>query len=143
VIAVIGRRTCALGAMCSAVLHGVSLCHAANAAAAVLMAAMIVGCIYCARDLWISDALRGWTLVAVMNLVMIGIHLPATSVHHHGGGAAVAAMAPQSTAMTLATAFAAAEAIVATAVLFYRTRRISSVECPTSPSPSCVRASMG
>jgi hypothetical protein len=131
--------------MCSAALHGFSLGHAANATATVVMAAMIVGCLYCARDLWISDALRGWTLVAVMNLVMIGIHLPATSAHHHGGGAAVAAMAPQSTAMTLATAFAAAESIVATAVLFYRTRRtrISSVECPTSPSPSCVRASMG
>lgn len=133
-IAVIGRRTCAVGAMCSAALHGFSLGQAANAAAAALMVAMIVGCLYCARDLWLHDGLQGWTLVAVMNLVMIAIHLPATSAHHHhGGGSAFAAAAPQSTAMTLATAFAASEAIVATAVLFYRTRR----------TPMSVRGSIG
>jgi hypothetical protein len=132
VIAVIGRRTCGVGAMCSAVLHGFSIGHA-NAAAAVLMVAMIVGCLYCARDLWLNDTLRGWTLVALMNLVMIAIHLPATSSHHHGSGSVVAGAAPLSTAMILATAFAATEAIVATAVLFYRTRRTRiSVRASTS-----------
>ena len=120
-IGVVGRRACALGAMCSAALHGISLGHVASAPAAVLMAAMIVGCLYCARDLWRDDTLRGWTLVAVMNLVMIGVHLPASG-HHHGAGSAVSAVAPESTAMTLATAFAATEALVATAVLVYRTR---------------------
>jgi hypothetical protein len=131
-MAVVGRRACAMGAMCSAALHGVSLGRVTSAPAAVLMAAMIVGCLYCARDLWMDDTLRGWTLVAVMNLVMIGVHLPASG-HHHGAGSAASAVAPESTAMTLASAFAATEALVATAVLVYRTRRtrMFSDEGPT------------
>jgi hypothetical protein len=80
----------------------------------------------------------------LMNLVMIAIHLP-MSGHHHGGGTTAAAMAPESTAMTLATGFAVTEALVATAVLVYRTRgtRLSSVECPNGPSQSCARFSTG
>jgi hypothetical protein len=143
-IAVLGRRACALGASCSAALHGVTLGHVASPTAAVLMASMILGCLYCARELWLTDTLRGWTLVALMNLVMIAIHLP-MSGHHHGGATTAAALAPQPTAMTLATAFAGAEALVATAVLVYRTRgtRLSSVECPNGPSQSCARSSTG
>jgi hypothetical protein len=143
-LAAVGRRSCAVGAMCSAVLHGLSLGHATSAAAAALMAAMILGCLYCARELWLTDTLRGWTLVALMNLVMIAIHLP-MSGHHHGGATTAAAMVPGATAMTLATTFAATEALVATAVLVYRTRgtRLSSVECPTGPSQSCARFSTG
>ncbi len=118
-IGVVGRRICALGAMCSAALHGLSLGHVTSAPMAVLMAAMTVGCLSCARDLWVDDTLRGWTLVAVMNLVMIAVHLPASG-HHHG--TTVSAAATQSTTMTLATAFAATEALVATAVLVFRTR---------------------
>ena len=131
-MAVVGRRACALGAVCSAALHGVSLGHATSALAAVLMAAMILGCLYCARDLWMDDSLRGWTLVAVMNLVMIVVHLPASG-HHHGSGPALSAMAPEATAMSLAAAVAATEALVATAVLVHRTRgaRIFSDESAT------------
>jgi hypothetical protein len=143
-LAVVGRRACAVGAMCSAVLHGLSLGHVTSPPAAVLMTTMILGCLFCARELWLTDTLQGWTLVALMNLVMIAIHLP-MSGHHHGGGTTAAAMAPESTAMTLATGFAVTEALVATAVLVYRTRgtRLSSVECPNGPSQSCARFSTG
>ena len=50
---------------------------------------------------------------------MIAVHLPAPS-HHHGMHAA---SGQQSTLMSLATAIAAVEVVVAMAVLYYRTRR--------------------
>jgi len=120
---VVGRRGCALLAACSAVLHGITIFHAEALAAAVLMAGMGLVCFYCACDLWMHGALRTWVLVAVMNLAMIAVHTPFASGHHHGGGAAVSAMPmPHSTVMTLATALAAVEAIIATAVVYQLSR---------------------
>jgi len=85
-IAMVGRRVGAGLAVSSAVLHGLSLGHVANLAVAVLMVAMIAGCLYCAYDLWLRGTVRAWVLVASMNLAMIAIHLPMLSSHHHGGG---------------------------------------------------------
>jgi hypothetical protein len=110
------------------VLHGISLGHVTNVAATVLMAAMLAGCLYCARDLWLHGTQRGWLLVALMNFAMIAIHLPASSGHHHGVGLAAAAPMPESTVMTLATALAAVEVTVAAAVLYYRTRALRPTE---------------
>ena len=88
------------------------------------MAGMAAACLYCARDLWMQSALRTWVLVAVMNLAMIAVHTPFASGHQHGGRAAVAAIPMHhSTVMTLATALAAVEAVIATAVVYQRSRR--------------------
>jgi hypothetical protein len=125
---VLGRRAGALLAACSAVLHGFSLNHVTNPAAVVLMVAMLAGCLYCARDLWLHGTVRGWVLVALMNFAMIAIHLPASSAHHHGADLAAATPVPESTVMTLATALAAVEVTVAAAVLYYRTRALGPTE---------------
>jgi len=122
--AAFGRRVCALLAAASATLHGVMLGHAPNPTIAVLMAAMIVACLYCARDLWLRGTLRTWCIVALMNLAMVAVHLPAP-VHHHVAGAGVAEQ--QSTIMALATTFALVEAAAAAVVLWIRTRRVAHV----------------
>ncbi|WP_319458322.1 hypothetical protein [Mycobacterium sp. RTGN4] len=121
-IAMLGRRVYAASAVCSAVLHAISLGHVSNVMAALLMMVMVIGCLYCARDIWLRGTLRAWVLVASMNLAMIAIHLPMSFTHHHGGGIGAAAPMSDSTAMTLATALAVLEVTVAAVVLFARTR---------------------
>jgi hypothetical protein len=116
---VLGRRVCAALALSSAGLHAAMLGHASNVVAGGLLAAMIVACVYCARDLWLRGTLRAWCVVGLMNIAMIAVHLPAPG-HHHGVHAAAS---QQSTLMSLATAIAAVEVAVAMAVLYYRTRR--------------------
>jgi hypothetical protein len=115
--AVFGRRACAALALSSAGLHAAMLGHASNVVAGGLLAAMIVACVYCARDLWLRGTLRAWCVVGLMNIAMIAVHLPAPA-HHHVAHAAT----QQSTLMGLATAIAAVEVTVAIAVLYYRTR---------------------
>ena len=117
--ATLGRRTCAVLAAASAALHGVMLGHAANSAIAVLIAAMIGACLYCARDLWLRGTLQTWCIVAVMNLAMVALHLPAP-VHRHVAGAAT--VEQQSTIMALATALSLVEVGAAAGVLWFRTR---------------------
>ncbi|MDT5234047.1 MAG: hypothetical protein QOF47_34 [Mycobacterium sp.] len=117
--AVIGRRACAALALSSAGLHAAMLGHAPSVVAGVLLAAMILACAYCARDLWLRGTLRAWCVVGLMNIAMIAVHLPAPS-HHDGMQAATAGQ--QSTLMDLATAVATVEVAVAMAVLYYRTR---------------------
>lgn len=117
--AVIGRRACAALALSSAGLHAAMLGHASNVAAGVLLASMILACVYCARDLWLRGTLRAWCVVGLMNIAMIAVHLPAPS-HHHGMQAAAAGQ--QSMLMGLATAVAAVEVTAAMAVLYFRTR---------------------
>lgn len=112
-----GRRLCAVLAACSAALHGVSLLSETGIAA-VLTAAMLVACLYCARDLWGQGTLRAWTTVALMNLAMIAVHLPMPVGHHHGAQGA----SPHTEAMTAATWLALAEITAAASVLFWRTR---------------------
>ncbi len=88
------------------------------------MAAMLAACLCCARDLWVRGTLRAWVLVALMNLAMIAVHVPASPPHHHGGGVTAVTPVPHSTVMTLATALAAVEVILAAAVVFHRTRAL-------------------
>src|SRR6186997_1893889 len=113
---VLGRRVCAALALTSAGLHAAMLGHASNVVAGGLLAAMIVACVYCARDLWLRGTLRAWCVVGLMNIAMIAVHMPAPA-HHHGMHAATAG--PQSALMGLATAIAAVEVTVAIAVLYY------------------------
>jgi hypothetical protein len=117
--ATLGRRACAVLALSSAGLHAAMLGHVSNVLASVLLAAMVAACVYCARDLWLCGTLRAWCVVGLMNIAMIAVHLPMPA-HHHGMH--MAAMAQQSTLMGLATGVAAVEAVVAMAVLYYRTR---------------------
>jgi hypothetical protein len=120
---VAGRRACAFLTASSAVLHGIAALHADILAAAVLMSAMGVACLFCARELWMHGALRTWTLVAMMNIAMIAVHTPFTSDHMHGGGAAVAVMPMHhSMVMTAAMALASVEAMIATAVVYRLSR---------------------
>jgi hypothetical protein len=131
--AVVGRRACAVLAACTAVLHGITIGHTETAAAALLMAAMAVVCLYCARELWMQSALRTWVLVAVMNIAMIAAHTPFASGHQHGGGGAVASIRMHSsTVMMMATALAAVEAVIATAVVYQRSRQNLKVVAPTA-----------
>jgi hypothetical protein len=123
--AVIGRRTCAVLAAGSAGLHAVMLGHAANIAMGVLMAAMIVACLYCARDLWLRGTLGVWCVVALMNLAMIAIHVPLPA-HHHVAHAMAAGQ--QGPIMAVATAVSAIEVALAVAVLVVGTRGRSAVD---------------
>jgi hypothetical protein len=118
--AVLGRRTCALAAACSAALHASMVGDSGNPARAVLIVAMAAACLYCAFELWTRGSLRTWCTVAVMNLAMIGAHLSATG-HHHSTAVGQAASAP-SALMTAATLLAIGEVVIATAVLYMRTR---------------------
>lgn len=120
--AVVGRRTCALLAACSAVLHGITIVHTESPAAAVLIMGMTAACLYCAWELWVQGELRTWVLVAMMNIAMIGMHTPFAVGHQHGSGADIAAMPTHSEMMTFATALAAIEAVIATAVVYQRSR---------------------
>jgi hypothetical protein len=116
---VVGRRTCAALAACSAGLHAVMLDNAANVVVGGLLAVMIVACLYCARDLWLHGTMREWVVVALMSLAMVALHLPAPA-HHHGASAN--RVAQPSTVMALATLVALVEVLAAAAVLYFRTR---------------------
>ena len=98
--ATLGRRTCAVLAAASAALHGVMLGHAANPAIAVLMAAMIGACLYCARELWLAghcgrgdrrgdeprDGRASLTGPACIAHVRSGRATVVAAVDHHGAG---------------------------------------------------------
>jgi hypothetical protein len=120
--AVLGRRACALVAASSAVLHGLMIGDAGHAVVSVLIGAMAVACLYCARELWTGSSPRVWCIVAVMNLGMVAVHWSMPG-HQHGRAVAVGEAAPMSTLMVVATSISVAEAAVATAVLWMLTRR--------------------
>ena len=82
--ATLGRRACAALALSSAGLHAAMLGHASNVVAGVLLAAMIVACVYCARDLWLRGSLRAWCVVGLMNIAMICRCPPITTAYTRG-----------------------------------------------------------
>ena len=126
------RRAAAALAVAAAALHAASLGEHATSSplVAVVTVAMIFGCLYCARHLWMRGSHRDWGLVALMNVGMIALHVtvmsPGSGGGHHGHAMHAAASAPMghsmSTPMAAALATAALEAIVAVTVLFYQTR---------------------
>ena len=123
---ILGRRMCALLAAASALLHVVMLGVAANLAAGVVLAAMIVGCLYCAAHLWQRGTSGGWCAVALMSLAMVALHTPMPA-HHHGAGVAPVSAPVMSSVMALAVVLALTEATIAAAVLYYRTRHRSVI----------------
>lgn len=134
--AVLGRRTCALVAVCSAVVHGLMLGSSTTPALAILVLAMMGACLFCARDLWTVGSTRAWCLVAVMSLGMIAVHWSAPG-HHHTGVSSIGLIgtgAPTaSTLMTVATSLSVLEAVAATAVLYVKSRsRAVSLASPSA-----------
>ena len=119
--AVVGRRACAVLAVCSAALHGLMLGDAGQPLVAVLLVAMMAVCVYCAWELWTDGAMRAWCLVAIMNLGMVAVHMTGAS-HQHGAALQLTAPTTPSALMTVVTTIAAIEVAAAMAVLFYRTR---------------------
>ena len=79
---------------------------------------MIVACAYCARELWLDGTARAWVVVALMDIAMIALHLPAPAHHHGAPGAAPSS----STLMTVATVLALVEVIAAAAALYVGSR---------------------
>ncbi|MFC0451808.1 hypothetical protein [Rhodococcus jostii] len=125
------RRAAAALAVAAAGLHAASLGeHAPSPMVGVVTVAMILGCLYCARHLWVRGSRRDWGLVAMMNVGMIALHLtvmtPGSGGGHHGHTMHAAASAPMthamSPAMSAALVTAAIEAVIAVTVLFYTTR---------------------
>jgi hypothetical protein len=115
----LARRVCAALAVASAGLHAAMLGHTSGVITAGLLATMIVACLYCARELWRERSARAWVVVALMNIAMIALHLPAPA-HHHGAPNAEAP--PSSTLMTMATLLALAEVTAAAAALYVGSR---------------------
>src|SRR5215218_4004503 len=115
----LARRACAALAVASAGLHAAMLGHTSGAITAGLLATMIAACLYCARELWRDGTARAWVVVALMNIAMIAVHLPAPA-HHHGAPNAEAP--PSSTMMTMATLLALAEVTAAAAALYVGSR---------------------
>lgn len=115
----VARRACAVLAVASAGLHAMMLGHASSIVVAGLLATMIVACLYCARELWRDGTARAWVVVALMNLAMIALHLPAPA-HHHG--ASDVAASTTSTLMTAATLLAFIEIVAAAAALYVGSR---------------------
>lgn len=122
--AVLGRRTCALVAVVSAVLHLTMLGHAGSAVLTVLIAGMALTCLFCGYELWRGGSLRSWCLVGVMSLAMVAAHLSLPG-HRHGDqtGVSAAPAEPMSELMALATTVSLAEAVIAAVVLWVATRR--------------------
>jgi hypothetical protein len=116
-IGVISRRACAALAVGSAGLHAAMLGHVSSVIAGVLLAVMITACLFCARELWRDGTMRAWVVVALMNLAMIALHLPAPAHHHHAG-----APGQQSAVMAAATSLALVEVLAAAVVLYVRSR---------------------
>jgi hypothetical protein len=105
------------------VLHAFALIHAGNPIVAVGMVAMIVACLFCAYELWTTDTTRAWVLIGLMNIAMIGLHLPMTSGSHHHRSASVAVVPASGATVMAATGVAVLEVVLAAAVLLHRTRR--------------------
>lgn len=137
--AVLGRRACAALAAGSAALHAAMLGHSGNLLAGAVLATMIVGCLFCARDLWSRGTLGAWCAVALMNLAMIAVHAPMPG-HHHGAG--VGPLPAQSALMNLTVCLALVEVVIAAAVLTVRTRN-RSVLNPSVLNPSGLNPSVG
>lgn len=105
---------CSVLAVGSAALHALSMGSSAG-----LVAMLMIGaCVSCAWDLWRHGSTRAWLTVALMNLAMIGAHLPVSAGHRHGGGATT----PVPQLMAGAIALAMVETGAATVALYVRSR---------------------
>jgi hypothetical protein len=109
-------------AVISAVLHGLMIGRGINPVLALLVVAMALACLYCARELWTAGTPRAWCIVAVMSIGMVAVHTSMPG-HHHGQVVELANPTQMSTLMVVATSISVVEAVVATVVLWFQTRR--------------------
>ena len=105
-----------------------ALGHVTNVVAMAVTVAMLVGCLYCARDLWLRGTIHGWLTVALMNFAMIAIHLPASAVHHHGRAWPRSHTIHESTGDGRRDRARCGRGDDAAVVLYYRTRAMGPVE---------------
>ena len=115
----------ALLAAGSAVLHGLSMIGGADLLTAVVTTVMGGVCLVCGYMLMAHGSVREWMLAAMMNIVMIGMHLPMTDGHHHGDPHLAVVSSSTTSLMAVATGVAAVEVLLAAAVLIHRTRDYS------------------
>ncbi|SNS94928.1 hypothetical protein [Rhodococcoides kyotonense] len=92
--------------------------HLTMDGAGIVIVAMAVLCLFCAVDLWRSPGNRAWVMIAVSSAGMLLAHASFPAGHHHVDHVA------SHPGMTAASAIAAAELVLAAAVVFFRTRRI-------------------
>lgn len=118
-------RTGAFLTVASAVVHVAGLADPGSAHALIILA-MAIGCLYCARHLWAEATATDWALVAIMNVGMIAAHqnmsMPGSHAGHGISSSTSQASAPS---MNAAIALTAVEVVFATAVLFVTTRSVS------------------
>ncbi|MBO0595858.1 hypothetical protein I2485_12915 [Nesterenkonia sp. E16_7] len=69
------RRTAAVGAALSGLLHLVMLTHGHHLGLALAMAGMAIICLPCAGHLWRTPSPGTWFTIATMNTAMLGLHL--------------------------------------------------------------------
>lgn len=69
------RRTAAVGAGVSGLLHLLMLGHGDHLGWSLLMAAMAIICLPCAGHLWWVASSRSWVLIGVMNASMLSVHV--------------------------------------------------------------------
>jgi hypothetical protein len=133
----LARRACAVLGVASAGLHAAMLGHASSLISAGLLVTMLVACLYCARELWHDGTARAWVVVALMNLAMIVVHLPAPAHHHDAPNAHAAS---PSTLMPVATVLALLEVMAATVALYIGSRGRSvpsAVHQAAEPARQC------
>jgi hypothetical protein len=111
--------------------------HASSVLAAGLLVTMLVACLYCARELWHDGTARAWVVVALMNLAMIAVHVPAPAHHHDAPNVHAAS---SSTLMPVATVLALIEVVAGTVALYIGSRRRSvpsAVHQAAEPARQC------
>lgn len=106
------NRIAAALALLSAVMH---LRTGVTDVTSAVVAAMAMLCVYCVVDLLRSGGNRAWVMVAVTSAGMLLAH-SSFPAHHHA--------ANQTSTMTMASAVATIELVLAASVVFFRTRRI-------------------
>ncbi|AYJ50521.1 hypothetical protein [Rhodococcus sp. P1Y] len=107
------NRIAAALALASAVLH---LRMGVTDATSAFVTAMALLCVYCAVDLLRSGGNRAWVMVAATSAGMLLAH-SSFPTHHHTA-------VSRTSSMTIASAVAAAELVLAASVVFFRTRHV-------------------
>jgi disulfide bond formation protein DsbB len=124
------RRVAVVLALFSSGLHIASLGdHRVSPLMVLLTVGMLLGCLHCARHLWMRDNSRDWGWVAIMSVGMITLHTvdfgPSVSGHHgHTTRVANPTAVGHALSLPMAAALltAALEAVIALSMVFYRTR---------------------
>jgi len=106
--------------------------HGRTPAGLTAMLVLAVGCLVCARHLWVAPGVRAWLLLATMNAVMLAVMTPMShqgyghAAHHAYPGVAPAAHSSSSTLMAALTAFAVVQIVCAATMLAWYRRVVAA-----------------